>query len=75
MGREPREITALIANLNSITDTVTVGDSMQWFANSLVERAFNSESGPGNTRVQRSHSLQQGLSAHGERVCCNPDVR
>jgi hypothetical protein len=39
-GGEPDEITALRTNLNLITDTVTVGDNLQWFANSLVEKAF-----------------------------------
>ena len=37
---EPREITALRSNLTSITDTVTVGGNIQWFANRLVEKAF-----------------------------------
>ena len=37
---EPREITALSSHLTSITDTVTVGDNLQWFANRLVEKAF-----------------------------------
>ena len=37
---EPLEITALRSNLTSITDTVTVGDNLQWFANCLVEKAF-----------------------------------
>ena len=37
---EPREITALRSNLTSITDTVTVGGNLQWFANRLVEKAF-----------------------------------
>ena len=38
--REPPEITGLRSNLISITDTVTVGDNLQWFANRLVEKAF-----------------------------------
>ena len=37
---EPPEITALRSNLTSITDTVTVGGNLQWFANRLVEKAF-----------------------------------
>ena len=37
---EPQEITALRTNLTSITDTVTVGGNLQWFANRLVEKAF-----------------------------------
>ena len=39
-NREPPEITALSSNLTSITDTVTVGDNLQWFANRLVEKTF-----------------------------------
>lgn len=37
---EPVEITAIRTNINLITDAVTVGDNLQWFANSLVEKAF-----------------------------------
>ncbi|CAI8024457.1 hypothetical protein GBAR_LOCUS14192, partial [Geodia barretti] len=37
---EPPQITALRTNLTSITDTVTVGGNLQWFANRLVEREF-----------------------------------
>ena len=37
---EPLEITALRSNLTSITDTVTVGGNLQWFANHLMEKAF-----------------------------------
>ena len=33
-------ITALNRNLSHITDTVTVGGTLQWFANCLVERKF-----------------------------------
>ena len=39
-GGEPPEITALSTNLSSITDTLTAGGSLQWFADCLVERAF-----------------------------------
>ena len=38
MAGEPVEITALRTNLVSITDAV--GNNLQWFANSLAERAF-----------------------------------
>ena len=37
---DPPEITRLSTNLSSITDTVTAGGSLQWFADCLVERAF-----------------------------------
>ena len=37
---EPKEIAALRTNLTSITETVRVGNNLQWFAESLVERAF-----------------------------------
>ncbi|CAI8049298.1 hypothetical protein GBAR_LOCUS27132 [Geodia barretti] len=37
---DSREIVALRTNLTSITDTVTVGGNLQWFANGLVERGF-----------------------------------
>ena len=37
---EPVEITALARNLGFISDTVTVGPTLQWFANKLVEKAF-----------------------------------
>ena len=37
---EPQEITAFRTNLTSLTDTVTVGDNLQWFSNCLVEKAF-----------------------------------
>ena len=38
-GESP-EITALSTNLSHITDAVTAGGSLQWFADCLVERAF-----------------------------------
>ena len=37
---ESEEITALTKNLCRITDTVTVGRSLQWFANQLIEKGF-----------------------------------
>ena len=37
---EPVEITTLIRNISYITNTVTVGGALQWFANCLVEKAF-----------------------------------
>ena len=42
-GGEPQEITSLRSNLTSITDAVTVGDNLQWFANSLVEKTLISQ--------------------------------
>ena len=39
-GGEPIEITAVRTNLNFITPFVTVGGSLQWFSNSLVEKSF-----------------------------------
>ena len=37
---EPVEITILTKNISYITDTVTVGGALQWFAKCLVEKAF-----------------------------------
>ena len=34
------EITILTKNISYITDTVTVGGALHWFANCLVEKAF-----------------------------------
>ena len=39
-GGEPIEITAVRTNLNFITTSVTVGGSLQWFSNCLVEKSF-----------------------------------
>ena len=39
-GGEPVEITAIRTNLNFITTSVTVGGSLQWFSNCLVEKSF-----------------------------------
>ena len=38
--KEPLELRVLRTHLTSITDTVTVGDTLQWFANCLVEKKF-----------------------------------
>ena len=38
--REPPEITTLKTNRELIIDTVSVGDSLQWFAGRLVAKAF-----------------------------------
>ena len=38
--REPVEVTALRTNLNAIADAVTVGDTLQWFSNCLVQYSF-----------------------------------
>ena len=37
---EPVEIAALRTNITSISNVVTVGGNLQWFANCLVEKAF-----------------------------------
>ena len=37
---EAKEITAIRQNLSHITDVITVGDNLQWFANKLVESEF-----------------------------------
>lgn len=38
--RETQEMSAIRQNISHITDAVTVGDSLQWFSNKLVEKAF-----------------------------------
>ena len=40
MANQPPEITSLNANIGTITETVTVGGTLQWFSNSLVQRNF-----------------------------------
>ena len=37
---EPVELKALSTNITYISDTVTVGNSLQWFSNCLVEKRF-----------------------------------
>ena len=37
------EITALTKSISNITDTVTVGGALHWFANQLVEKSFISQ--------------------------------
>lgn len=37
---EPQEISAIRQNLSHITDVITIGGNLQWFANQLVENAF-----------------------------------
>ena len=40
MSSEPVEIKALRTNITNITDAVADGDDLQWFASSLVDKAF-----------------------------------
>ena len=61
---EPVEITALRTNLNVITRAVTVGDTLQWFANCLVEKSFISRQAAqgilhqdGTTRISKANEL------------------
>ncbi|CAI8013361.1 hypothetical protein GBAR_LOCUS8486 [Geodia barretti] len=67
-GERP-EITALRTNLTSITDTVTVGDNLQWFSNCLVEKAFIARRtarailGGGATPAHKAGQLIDGVFA------------
>ena len=61
------EITALRTNLTSLTDTVTVGDTLQWFSNCLVERAFITQMAQGSGAAP-AHKASQLIDG------CNPDV-
>ncbi|CAI8042398.1 FYVE, RhoGEF and PH domain-containing protein 6 [Geodia barretti] len=64
---EPLEITALRTNLTAITDTVTVGDNLQWFSNCLVEKAFIAQRaaqailGGGATPANKASQLIDGV--------------
>ena len=66
---EPPEITALRTNLTSLTDTVTVGDNLQWFSNCLVEKAFITQRaaqailGGGATPANKAGQLIDGVFA------------
>ncbi|CAI8027215.1 hypothetical protein GBAR_LOCUS15577, partial [Geodia barretti] len=66
---EPQEITALRTNITSLTDTVTVGDNLQWFSNCLVEKAFVAQRaaqailGGGATPAHKARQLIDGVFA------------
>ncbi|CAI8021386.1 hypothetical protein GBAR_LOCUS12695 [Geodia barretti] len=61
---EPVEITALRTNLNVITRAVTVGPTLHWFANCLVEKSLISRQAAqgilhqdGTTRISKANEL------------------
>lgn len=59
---EAKEITAIRQNLSHITDVVTVGDNLQWFANKLVENAFISQQTSG--RIIDMHGVTSADKAN-----------